>query len=343
MKLYRQALTPQMLQYDDFDDRAEARWLPYLMYFHRADYHSDVINTDAAGFRISHGATGRASVCGALPEGPLRLLAGSSSALGIGATCDAATIPSRLWTRYAPSGPWLNFTGRSYNSVQELTLFLLYRHLLPQIDEIVIFSGINNLALAQLPPSQQGDHGAFFFCAEFFAQMEDLKARHRKDKPGFARRTGKQASAAQADPPVPELPVLISNAVGLAARHLEAWCLLAAPTGARVSFVLQPLSTWWRPEPTQEEQLLFDELDRLSKLGAFEKVYGKIATPEAGKLYSEALRNACDKQGVRFLDLNPLLAAECGSKDWIYVDRAHYTDTGHDVVSRLVAEGLSLS
>jgi hypothetical protein len=333
-----------MLQYDDFDDRAETRWLPYLMYFQRADYHSEVVNTDSLGFRISCGAAGQASVGGTLPPGPLRLLAGSSSAFGIGATSDAATLSSRLWTRYAPSQPWLNFAGRSYNSTQELLLFLLYRHLLPQIEEIVIFGGFNNLALAQLPPAQQGDHGAFFFCGDFFEQMEAVKARHRKEKLGFGRRAERPTTHhVAADCPIPELPVLISNAVELTARHLEGWRLLAAPTGARISYVLQPLATWWREHPAPQEQLLFDELDRISKLGTFTKLYGTIATAEAGRLYSDALRTACEKQEVHFLDLNPLISDAASEKDWLYVDRAHYTDEGHNVVARLVADGLGLS
>lgn len=344
MKLYRETLTPQMLTYDDFDDRGQTRWLPYLMYFQRADYHSEVVNTDPLGFRISCSAECKASVGSTLPPGPLHLLAGSSSAFGIGATSDAMTLPSRLWSRYAPSLPWLNFAGRSYNSAQELILFLLYRHLLPEIDQIVIFGGFNNLALAQLPQVQQGDHGAFFFCGEFFEQMETLKARHRKEKLGFGRRLERQTiTYTSRDDSVPELPVLISKAVELTARHLEGWRTLAAPTGASISYILQPLATWWRDQPAPQEQLLFDELDRISKLGTFEKLYGAIATPEAGRLYSDALRIACEKQEVRFIDLNPLLSDATGEKDWLYVDRAHYTDKGHDVVARLIADSLGLS
>lgn len=345
MSLYRETLVPQMLQYDDFDDRAETRWLPYLVYFQRTNYRSEVVNTDRLGFRISHGKADYASAGDRMPHGPLRLLAGSSSAFGIGATTDAATIPSRLWTRYAPSTPWLNFTGRSHNSVQELILFLLYRDLPQHLDHIVIFSGLNNLALAQLPKEQRGDHGAFFFCGEYFEQMATLRARHRrgKQKTGADRPVGKQAKQHEEPEPVPELSGLIDIAVGLTASHLEGWQLLAAPTGARISFVLQPLANWWQEKANDQEQLLFDELDRISKAGPFEKNYGTIATRDAGRQYAEALGAACAKQGIEFLDINPLIAETCGPRDWLYVDRAHFTDLGHDIVSRLIAEGLDLA
>jgi len=333
----RAVLTPQMLQYDDFDDPGETRWAPYLMYFHRAGYRSDVVNTDRLGFRISRCAGEQASVGFRLPRGPVRLFAGSSTAFGIGATSDAATMPSRLWSRYMPGNPWLNFAGRSHNSTQELLLFLLYRDLLPEIEEIVIFSGLNNLALSRLPQSQQGDHGAFFNCGEYYEQMEKLRAGHRPSRPGFGRRKAAPAELAE-DSAVPGLQDRILGAAEATARHLASWQLLAKPTGARISFVLQPLATWVREQHAPEEKRLFDELDRVSN---FWQLYGDIATKQACQSYSDALRNACNKLEIPFFDINPVLAESVREQDWLFVDRAHFTDKGNDIVAGLLADLLS--
>ena len=337
MKSPRAELTPQMLQYDDFDDRGQTRWLPYLMYFHRAGYRSGVINTDQRGFRYSHGAGQRASAGELLPPGPVRLLVGSSTAFGIGVTNDAATMASRLWSAYAPSAPWLNFAGRSFNSTQEAILLLLYRHLLPPIDEIVFFSGLNDLALSRLPAEQRGDHGAFFNCGEYFDQMEELRARHRKAQAGLGRRGLRRST----EPPIPAevrpLDERIANAVELTSRHLESWRQLAPAT--RISYVLQPLATWIREEPAPPEALIFGELDEISN---FWQLYGDIATMEAGRAYAEAMRDACQKVDVRFADISPAIAEVVTGRDWLFVDRAHFTDLGSDIVSRLVAELLDL-
>lgn len=345
MKLYRETLTPQMLVYDDFNDRAETRWLPYLMYFHRTNYSSDVINTDRLGFRISHGANEVGSVGGVMPRGPVRLLAGASSALGIGATSDRTTLPSLLWSRYSPQLPWLNFGGQSFNPLQELMLYVIYRHLLPQVDEVVIFGGFNSLALAQMPDSLQADVGAFFFCGDFFEQMDKLKDRLRQEKAGLWRSAdkGKDKNPARSETSVLDPQILISRAVTLAARYLEMWQQLAGPGGTRISYVLQPLATWWREEPAPPEKELFTELDRISKYGTFEKLYGRIATMEVAALYAKAMEDVCAKLGIVFVDLNPVMAGACKPEDWIYVDRAHYTDAGHDLVARLIAEQLSLA
>lgn len=336
MTLHREALTPQMLQYDDFDDRGETRWLPYLVYFHRTEYRSAVVNTDSLGFRVSHGGAAQGSVGEGMPEGPVRLLAGSSTAFGIGATSDARTLPSRLWSRHAPLVPWLNFAGRSHNSTQELSLFLLYRHLLPQLDEIVVFSGLNNLALSRLPQGQQGDHGAFFNCGEYFEQMEELRARHRKSKRGFDRR-GERRPVPAGDEEPPALSERIARAVELTTRHLQSWKILAREAGGRVSFVLQPLATWVREEHASQERLLFGDLDKVSN---FWQLYGDIATKEAGRAYAEALRIASEKIDVPFVDLNPVLADAVGTGDWLFVDRAHFTDLGHEIAAGLLAECL---
>jgi hypothetical protein len=338
VKSQRAVLTPQMLQYDDFDDRSQTRWLPYLMYFHRAGYHSDVINTDQRGFRISHGRDQRASAGGSLPAGPVRLLVGSSTAFGIGVTADAATMASRLWTQYAPSLPWLNFAGRSFASTQEAILFLLYHHLLPPIERIVFFSGLNDLALSRLPAEQRGDHGGFFNCGEYYEQMEELRARHRKPQGGFGWRGKGRPSTPALDTTVLPLADRIANAVELTSRHLESWRLLAP--GVPVSYVLQPLATWIREQPAPQEKLLFGELDEISN---FWQLYGDISTKEAGRTYAAAMRAACEKQDVSFVDISPVIADAVGEQDWLFVDRAHFTDFGADVVSRLVAEQLSLS
>lgn len=335
----RAELTPQMLEYDDFDDRGETRWLPFLMYFHRTNYRSAVINTDHRGFRYSHGRDERASAGEPVRHGPVRLLVGSSTTFGIGATTDAATMASRLWSEHAPSAPWLNFAGRSFSSTQEVLLFLLYRHLLPEVEEIVFFSGLNDLATSRLPAWQRGDHGAFFNCGEYFEQMEKLRAGHRKAQSGRVRRGNRRpAPGEDENTAVLPLPERIANAVELTARHLESWRLLAP--GARISYVLQPLATWIREQPAAEERLLFDELDAISN---FWQLYGDIATEEAGRAYSATMRTACEKQEVRFVDISPALAGVAGARDWLFVDRAHFTDRGADLAARILAESLGLT
>ncbi|MFJ9415165.1 SGNH/GDSL hydrolase family protein [Streptomyces sp. NPDC101227] len=330
-----------MLKYEEkFDDRGQIRWLPYLMYFHPVNHVSEVVNTDELGFRLSHGVDTHASVGGRKAQGPVRLLVGSSTVFGIGATNDAATLSSRLWSQHAPSRPWLNFGGRSFNSTQELLLFTLHRHLLPEIDEIVIFSGFNDLGLARLPESLRGDHGAFFNCGDFFSRMGTPKDDGR---PAGPRKRGWLRGPAGPGTPAPAVPTLdeqIATAAELTLRHLDTWRLFADAMGARITYVLQPLATWVRERPAPQETALFDELDRISHFGT---VYGDIAKMESGRRYADSLRRGCEKLGMRFFDLSPALSEAVTQNDWLFVDRIHFTDAGHDLVAGALADLLEIS
>ncbi|MEO6701401.1 MAG: Inducer of phenazine A [Jatrophihabitantaceae bacterium] len=344
MTLKRYELTPQMRDYDAMKDPGERRYLPYLMYFHRVNFASQSVNTDRSGFRISAGPDGvRASAAGHIPPGPVRILAGGSTALGVGASDDANTLASLLWRRYAPSAPWLNFGSYCYNPTQEALLFTLYRHVLGSIDEIVIVSGINAVMVARFPEWQQGDHGAFFFCGEYFEKMAELRERSRTDGKRFGRRGRRGAAAiATLDDLRRDIPAVISAAAELTLRQLDIWQRMAGPD-TRVSYVLQPMTRWMDRPSAPQERVLFDENDRNSELGVWEHAYGDIATMQFGQAYAAALQTGCDKQGVRFVDLNPVIGEATSEQDWMFVDRVHYTDTGHDIVARATAEALELT
>lgn len=103
-----------MLTYDQFASRSRSQYLPYVMGFNAADYRSEAINTDRLGFRLAYDAQGRPVSVGTLEASTLaevNLLVGASSALGYGASSDAASVASRLSTHDPDATPWLNFAG----------------------------------------------------------------------------------------------------------------------------------------------------------------------------------------------------------------------------------------
>ncbi|HST49205.1 MAG TPA: hypothetical protein VLJ82_15240 [Jatrophihabitans sp.] len=309
-----------------FTDAGEVRWLPYLMYFHPAGHRSAAVTTDASGFRYSEARGLRYSVADrGGSAGPVRVLAGSSTVFGIGASADRHTLSSRLTEHDPRPEPWLNFGGRSFNSTQELTLFTLYRHLVPEVSEIVLLSGFNNLGLARLPATARGEHGAFFNCNQFFQALPAGSDRPKR----FLLRWGKDVPATPE--PVPSMPEQIAYAADLTLRHLDCWRALAQDLGARLTFVLQPLSGWVRSTGTPEEERLFAELD---ELGNFSETYGDILQQQVCSDYADAIEAGTKKMDVGFLNLGPLLAEQVAPDQWLFVDRIHFTDSGHDFVSR---------
>lgn len=341
----RQRLAPYMDEYDDFVDRSHTRWLPYLMYFSRTDFRSRAINTDRLGFRLTHGPAGEVAGLGEdCPPGPVSLLVGSSTAFGVGTTCDAATIPSLLWSKYAPSTPWLNFGSRGYNSTQELLLYVLHRADLPVVRRVVIFSGLNNVALAGLPKHLHSEYGAFFFSGEYYQQMNAVRSRRGKENRGVGallKSILASDTPTVADEQIPSVDERIATAVRQTRRDLQGWQAVLGPN-VELSFALQPLATWTRAQPTPEEAELFDELD--GRGSTFWKLFGDIAQGRVGSRYSAEIAAVCREFDIPFVDMNTRIAAADDEPNrWMFVDRAHFVDDGYDLVTRELASALSLA
>lgn len=329
----RMALTPQMAEYEQkFTDGGEVRWLPYLMYFHPSDHCSPVVNTDKIGFRYSVSQGTRYSVANAREQGgAVRLLAGSSTVFGIGASADSCTLSSCLTKNDSRGERWINFGGRSFNSTQELLLLVLNRHYLPKVDEIVLFSGFNNLGLARQPKEYVGEHGAFFNCHQFFDAL--APKRSAASSWGLAHLFGK---VQEHEAPVPpSMQEQIDYAADLTLQHLDVWRALARDLGAKLTFILQPLAGWVRKTGCRQEEELFAELDLL---GNFTEVYGDILQTSVRETYAQLLREGAQAMGVGFVDIAPLLAGSLGPQDWQFVDRIHFTDAGNDLVSKIILD-----
>lgn len=329
----RSELTPQMLAYEEkFADSGQVRWLPYLVYFHPANHRSSVVNTDPAGFRYSHRGRERYSVVDHEGVDSVRLIAGSSTVFGIGASSDEWTLASRMSAHDSRAQPWLNFGGRSHNSTQELLLLTLYRHLLPRVEEIVLFSGFNNLGLARMPESQREEHGTFFMYHRFYEAFDG--GGQRPTGAGILRRRGRR-EAKPADDAVPSKAEQLRYAVDLVARHLDSWRVFAADWGARLTYVLQPLASWVRPRGTAQEEALFRELDAI---GHFSAQYGDILGPDTCAEYAALLEQRAKAIGVNFVNMSPILSDAARDDQWLFVDRIHFTDSGHDFVARKILE-----
>ncbi|WP_380283584.1 IopA [Kitasatospora purpeofusca] len=339
-------LTPQIKQYEEFAT-GEVRWLPYVMFFNRPGYRSPVVNTDAGGFRVSHGTAGPVSLLGTVPEEPVGVVLGASPAFGFGASGDAWTIPSLL-ARGPQARPWLNLAAPAFNSTQEAALFQLHRHRLPAVRDVVVFSGLNNLVVAGLPQAD-GDYPQFFFSGEFFGQLGAPDLGQRMGQPGWARgRLGRVAKrlgrpeegADTAGGAVPDPAARVETAVRHAARDLRTLADLVTPLGARLHYVLQPTATWTRKPFTAEERVLIEEAG--AERAGMWNLFAPVLDPAVHDGYAERLEAVCKELGVSFLDANAAVAASPAAEEWLFVDQVHLTDRGHQVTAELLRAAFDL-
>ena len=259
----------------------------------------------------------------------MNLLVGGSAALGYGATSDELSVASRLAAQDPDGTPWLNLAGHCFNSAQELLLYVMHHHRLPRVDQIVVMGGFNTLVMARLPEFIRGGFPPFYFCGEYFDKFDEIAVANggspsSTDLPRWPYE-------ATALPPIDET---LTRGATETIQRLSTWVQLAGAAGARLTFLMQPLATWVR-EPNAEEAELFGELDRISQIGTWEGLYGDISRPEAGQSYSDRLARGSEALGVGFGNLVHDLR-DRPSDEWLFVDRAHFTDHGNDLVAAAI-------
>jgi hypothetical protein len=329
----RATLTPQMRAYDAcFGAHGSSGWTPYLVYFHPANYSSSVVNTDSLGFRVANCDDEFVTVGDHAAYEVVNLLAGSSTVFGIGASSDAWTMASRMnLCRMPGAPPWLNMGGRSHNSAQEMILHALFRHRLPKVERIVLFSGVNDLGLARRTAETGLQSGAFFLYKTFFERLE-RSPRQRRFSRVLGRGLRSVPTTGEREIGVEEQ---LETGAALTLRHLDTWRALAADAGAELTYVLQPLAGWVRKRCCAQEAALFNQLD---ELGGFSETYRDICDAGVGLRYAGMLSEGCERIGVAFAAMAPLLGESLTADDWMFVDRTHFTDFGYDLAARLLTD-----
>lgn len=352
-EVYR--LTPQIRDYDEFMYLG-VRWMPYTMFFQHPNYRSPTINTDRLGFRLSDVRGRSIGVADVKEHERVSLIVGGSTVLGTGATSDSHTLASCLSRMTGRS--WLNFSCRGYNATQELLLFLMHQHRFSGgIDDVVVFSGINTLALEGMPEEFASDHGRYYYSYEFAHYMEqynvDLKRRRNTYASALDERAGRRSAlrnllsrgsrpmqANPTDKVIEDEDVGVGVRVGRAAdttlRALAQWKSLLAPFDARLSFALQPMASWAKSHLHPAEEEIFHAID--SCPNNFWRMFSHVLGGDAHDRFAEALQKGCSTIDVGFTDMNALLRdAKCDDDD-IFVDRVHFNDHGHERVAALVRD-----
>ena len=343
----RHSLTPQMMEYDSIGET----WIPYLMYFHRPNYFSKVVNTDFRGFRITHSGNDRIPDFINIENSPVCLLIGGSFAFGVGATDDKKTIPSILnnLTNYT----WLNFGGRAYSSTQELLLFLFYYQQIKNIKKIVILSGLNNFVLYYMSKQYPREIGTFFswnkynkimnftptpsiqrrvatFILQlFYGRKIDRSDLSRKELVEYLFRGNIEDKK---DPNKYDKEDLLH----VLKRDILIWKALSKSIGCELTYVLQPFTNWIHKKTSCEEDKLFAELD------SYPQNHWQVLKKDLGYdqyiWFLDRIRSICGDNSISFFDMNHAISKMNLDRTWLYVDRAHFNDEGNRIVANILKE-----
>ncbi len=316
----RYAITPQMRDYDRLEEKA---WVPYLMLFHPPCLRTPAFTTDAAGFRrtLRRGVpvTWEAYNASGRRRGAL---IGGSAAFGVGASSDAGALSSRLSERQERL--WWNFAGRGFNSTQELLAFLL--HLPQDVEQVLLFSGANNLVLSHMAGTTSPVYNSFYAQSVFERGLRSgLVTGVRGSLHLLAREMARKLMSPDGAAHPQDERERYDHMIACFRRDLRLWALLGAALGCPVRLALQPMAAWIEKALSPEEQELFDILDRCDPTGAWEGIAAYLRRER--ERYVADVQRLCEEFRIPFLNLNRCPAF--AESRWLFVDRAHLTDAGY--------------
>jgi hypothetical protein len=344
-------------QHQSYLDSDPGEFRPFVMYVNRPLFRSPAVNTDRYGMREQYDSRGqliKLDTCAQTYQ-ECNVLVGGSTAFGVDATSDRRVISHYL---NRDGCPCLNLSIRGATSQQEFIVFLLLRRLLPKVNSLVLFSGINNVALASVPDTLFYPEFGALFCEDqqferFYNQYELFGAsRDVYDRHSFQRMAGKYFSKSRLlrsfyhlmrSPnrrTLPEKPRYtfdekLDLMLQVAANDIDSWASFHPNKNFRVHYVLQPVLTWTAKTLTEVESECFEaDLDLIPSMRVYtnQAVYTKVST---------TLSEACQRSGIDFYDANVWLGDPKYSKLNLFTDVVHLTDLGNKVIAEQLLERIS--
>jgi hypothetical protein len=124
------------------------------------------------------------------------------------------------------------------------------------------------------------------------------------------------------------------------ATDLDRLLEMAAPTGAKVHFALQPTLAWTGKQRSPEEIALVEGRDELwtALWRSFEPAF-----PDAVyERYRRSMADECKRRDVPFLDVSASLRVSPVADEWLFIDPVHLNDAGTETVLKIVQRELPL-
>ncbi len=348
MKNLRNLYYPHHLDYVSHSNE----FRPFITSFGEPNYQSNALNTDSLGFRLQYDKKGKVVNFYDIKNEVKRcnLMLGGSTVFGVDCSSDEKTF-SNLLTK---SGiPMFNWGVRGAVCQQELILYLLQKHLLPETENIIIFSGINDASLICLNGNfTYPEWGSIFSEDLFFRQYSGQYIKHSRKYLKTRRVVSWIEDILIKDDWKSKLLNLLApnnrfflnrsegvnlnsserfqTVVGHLKNCFEIWNLISNSTGVKIHYVLQPV-LGWSPKKlsTKEAELLTSDIVKIPELATLisTNFYSKYRT-----IFSELLTNI----NIQFYDSN-LWFSDYDYQD-LFTDICHLNDLGNTEVARHISE-----
>ena len=318
-------ITPQMKTYNEM----KSEWKTFIMNMQKSNFRSEVVNTDAFGLRFNNQQFKNSVFDNEkkIDQKKIGVIVGSSAAFGIGATKDDFTISSIMSKN--SDFHYYNLGGRAYCGFQEIILFNSLMGQMKNLNQIIIFSGVNDIFMNNYIAVYDRILGPMFFTNYFKKAVELYSLGWKKKLLQFFKdkfllsRPLKQKI----------IDNKFENIKEIIKRNIYCWSTIKKGKNIKLVYFLQPMTNWCKREISDEEQSLFKELDRIdsSSNNTLRSLDNDLYLK-----YKFFLKHLCADLDIEFYDCNDYFSQARFNKKWLFVDRVHLTDLGYNYISEYI-------
>lgn len=330
---------PQMEYYDQM---ASGVNVPFAMLSGPLNYKSKYINTDKNGFRFTKFNKKYISIDEIDKYDEVNILVGGSTVFGVGSSGDDTTISSYLSEKTGEV--WLNFGIRGGVSLTEYIHLIRFLYKAKKIKNIVFFSGINDIYINQLTDQKNHFDNLFsdanlgcYSCkrrliSSIFSKIYNVNKDVLIDKslkeiffyPKYEDHFLEKVLSEEE-----KFNLTVENFK----RNFFLYSSLQKELNCNVVYILQPFTDWTNKKFTTEEEIVFEELEKLQQNSKWASHRSKLSK----ELYMNLLKSfdeISNSTGVRFIDSHKYF----NKGNTLFVDAVHLCDEGNNVVSHLIQE-----
>tara|TARA_R110002050_G_scaffold57423_3_gene128978 strand:+ start:117567 stop:118628 length:1062 start_codon:yes stop_codon:yes gene_type:complete len=337
----RYEIYPQMEMYDSMPS---GRTVPYAMLAGPDSFKSDAINTDSFGFRLSKYEDKFISCDNIADYEKINIIVGGSTVFGVGATSDTTTIASLLSEQ--TDTPWLNLGVRAGVSFQEYIHLIMFLHKANKIENIVFFSGVNDVYINELTEERKSYDNRFCSGLELLdykkalkvsviakilrLNVEDILGKSLKEIFSFWR--SDRGSICSSLSKNEKIRVLRDNTQ----RNFLLYSSLKKELSSNILYILQPFSSWADKSLSSDELQVFEYLDKLQAKTKWGEQKSRMGEKSTYYDFVAILNEASESHGIEFVDSNPYFSGE----ESLFVDSVHLNDQGNRIAARIILDNL---
>tara|TARA_B100001093_G_scaffold517139_1_gene597781 strand:- start:143 stop:1210 length:1068 start_codon:yes stop_codon:yes gene_type:complete len=343
-------LVPQQKFYDSMG----ADWKPIIMFNQFPNIRSKYCNTDTFGLRFNNLKDNSKKI--SIFENTVSnkkknaIIIGNSTSFGEGQSSDEKTISNFLTENSEYN--FYNFSGRGFSGFQEIAQFLILSHNVLNLDRIIAISGVNDSYLPYFIDKFDYEQTPIFGYDKFLKTMSNA-SRGWKNKifkalfGNFLKNKKKDWDRINSLNWRDELfgsnnlksedNIAVSKDVVLKQileRNINIWSFITKGMNIKFDYILQPVGSWCKSTKTKEEEAIFNEENNLS---SNQKIY-KYVDHDKYLLVKKILRNAADKNGLNFYDMNEEFNNDELKEKWLFTSRLHLSDMGSEILSKKIIE-----